>query len=67
MTLDQITCFRSYMQVNYAGADLHVPFNLEILKWANETRKLMSSAKVPDQIKFYNIYGTNNETPHSLW
>lgn len=55
------------MQICYDGVDVSVPFNLEILKWANETHKLLSSAEVPEQIKFYNIYGTNNETPHCVW
>ncbi|KAL2473927.1 Lecithin-cholesterol acyltransferase-like 4 [Forsythia ovata] len=53
-------------KVNYDGADISLPFNLEVLKWANDTRKLLSCAKVPDHVKFYNIYGTNNETPHSV-
>ncbi|KAF5935967.1 hypothetical protein HYC85_027096 [Camellia sinensis] len=52
--------------VNYDGVDIPLPFNLEILKWANETRKVLSSAKVPPQVKFYNIYATNLETPHSV-
>lgn len=55
------------VQICYDGVDMSVPFNLEILKWANETHKLLSSAEVPEQIKFYNIYGTNNETPHCVW
>ncbi|KAG8385120.1 hypothetical protein BUALT_Bualt03G0008500 [Buddleja alternifolia] len=56
----------SINKVTYDGVDMSLPFNTEILKWANETRELLSSAEVPDQIKFYNIYGTNNETPHSV-
>jgi len=52
--------------VNYDGESIPLPFNLEILKWANETREVLSSAKVPSQVKFYNIYGTNLETPHSV-
>ncbi|KDP36467.1 hypothetical protein JCGZ_08597 [Jatropha curcas] len=52
--------------VNYDGTDIPLPFNLEILKWANETKKVLSSAKVPPQVKFYNIYGINLETPHSV-
>ncbi|PQQ16351.1 lecithin-cholesterol acyltransferase-like 4 [Prunus yedoensis var. nudiflora] len=52
--------------VNYNGEDLPLPFNMEILKWANETRKIISRAKVPPQVKFYNIYGINLETPHSV-
>ncbi|CAI9760034.1 unnamed protein product [Fraxinus pennsylvanica] len=53
-------------KVNYDGTDISLPFNLEVLKWANETQKLLSCAKVPKHVKFYNIYGTNNETPHSV-
>lgn len=52
--------------VNYDGGSIPLPFNLEILKWANETREILSCAKVPSQVKFYNIYATNLETPHSV-
>ncbi|PSR87636.1 Lecithin-cholesterol acyltransferase-like [Actinidia chinensis var. chinensis] len=52
--------------VNYDGEDIPLPFNLEILKWANETRKVLCCAKLPPQVKFYNIYGTDLETPHSV-
>lgn len=55
------------LQVKYEGVDIPLPFNLEILKLANETRKVLSGAKVPPQVKFYNIYGTNLDTPHSVW
>lgn len=57
----------AFVQICYDGADVSVPFNMEVLNWANETRKLLSSAEVPNQIKFYNIYGTNHETPHCVW
>ncbi|XP_073058446.1 lecithin-cholesterol acyltransferase-like 4 [Primulina eburnea] len=53
-------------KINYDGADISLTFNIEILKWANKTRELLSCAEVPDHIKFYNIYGTNYETPHSV-
>ncbi|KAL6498276.1 Lecithin-cholesterol acyltransferase-like 4 [Orobanche gracilis] len=56
----------SINKVLYNGSDISLPFNVEILKWANETRRLLSSAEVPNHIKFYNIYGTNNETPHTV-
>ncbi|KAL3833792.1 hypothetical protein ACJIZ3_008528 [Penstemon smallii] len=55
----------SINKVSYGGSDVSLPFNVDILKWANETRKLLSCAEVPNQIKFYNIYGTNHVTPHS--
>ncbi|TKY58986.1 Lecithin-cholesterol acyltransferase 4 [Spatholobus suberectus] len=52
--------------VNYDGEELPLPFNLEILKWANKTWEILSSAKLPSTVKFYNIYGTNLETAHTV-
>ncbi|GKU92668.1 hypothetical protein SLEP1_g6367 [Rubroshorea leprosula] len=52
--------------VDYDGESIPLPFNLEILKWANETHKLLSNAELPSQVKFYNIYATSLETPHSV-
>ncbi|KAI6706248.1 hypothetical protein NL676_009210 [Syzygium grande] len=52
--------------VDYDGESIPLPFNQEILKWAHETRRILSCAKVPPGVKFYNIYGTNLETPHSV-
>ncbi|XP_052202136.1 lecithin-cholesterol acyltransferase-like 4 [Diospyros lotus] len=66
---ESISVFTEALSSNtlyYDGVEIPVPFNLEILKWANETRKILSSAKVPPQVKFYNIYGTNLATPHSV-
>lgn len=54
-------------QVNYDGLEIPLPFNLKILEWACETHKILSRAKVPPGVKFYNIFGTNLETPHSVW
>ncbi|KAF7801362.1 lecithin-cholesterol acyltransferase-like 4 [Senna tora] len=53
-------------KINHDGEDLPLPLNMEILKWANETRKILSCAKLPPQVKFYNIYGTSLDTPHSV-
>lgn len=52
--------------VNYDGETMPLPFNMEILKWARETQKILSCSKVPPQVKFYNIYGTNLDTPHTV-
>ncbi|MBA0627909.1 hypothetical protein Godav_022707 [Gossypium davidsonii] len=52
--------------IDYCGENIPLPFNLEILKWAKETHKVLSEAKVPSGVKFYNIYGINLETPHSV-
>ncbi|XP_022994778.1 lecithin-cholesterol acyltransferase-like 4 [Cucurbita maxima] len=48
------------------GMDIPLPFNLEILKWANETREILKNAKLPPHVKFYNIYATGLETPHTV-
>lgn len=48
------------------GMKVPLPFNLEILKWANETRNILSSAKIPATVKFFNIYGINIDTPHTI-
>ena len=70
-------CFISYkkfaidvwflLQASCGDLKIPLPFNMEILRWSNETRKVLSSAKVPQTVKFYNIYGTNIETPHTVW
>ncbi|GAB4840795.1 Lecithin-cholesterol acyltransferase-like 4 [Ancistrocladus abbreviatus] len=52
--------------VDYHGVHIPLPFNLDILKWATETRKILCSAVVPSGVKFYNIYGLGLETPHSV-
>lgn len=61
-----ITQALSINKIEHDGVDIPLPFNLEILKWANETKKVLSCAKVPPGVKFYNIYGTNLDTPHSV-
>lgn len=43
-----------------------LPFNLAILKWATETRRVMCDAKLPDGVCFYNIYGTSFDTPFDV-
>lgn len=55
------------IQVNHEGEELPLPFNSHIFEWANKTREILSSAKLPSGVKFYNIYGTNLATPHSIW
>ena len=44
-----------------------VPLNLDILNWAKETYDLLSSTKLPESVKFYNIYGIDYDTPHTVW
>ncbi|KAK3041226.1 hypothetical protein RJ639_028486 [Escallonia herrerae] len=64
-TVSILTQALSSNKVNYDGVEIPLPFNIEILKWAKETRRVLSSAKLPPHVKFYNIYGTSFETPHS--
>ncbi|CAI8583425.1 unnamed protein product [Vicia faba] len=66
---DSVEIFKQALlnnKLNYDGEELPLPFNLEILEWANKTREILSSAKLPQGVKFYNIYGTNLQTPHSI-
>lgn len=53
-------------KVDYDGDSIPLPYNMDILRWANETKEILQHAKVPPQVKFYNIYGTSLETPHSV-
>ncbi|XP_072969903.1 lecithin-cholesterol acyltransferase-like 4 [Typha angustifolia] len=52
--------------VTCGGLEVPLPLNLEILRLATETREILSRAKLPATVKFYNIYGINNATPHSV-
>ncbi|XP_027353112.1 phospholipase A(1) LCAT3 [Abrus precatorius] len=53
-------------EINYNGKMVSLPFNLAILDWAVETRQLISNAKLPDGVCFYNIYGTSFDTPFDV-
>ncbi|KAE8719986.1 Lecithin-cholesterol acyltransferase-like 4 [Hibiscus syriacus] len=66
---ESIDIFKEALSGNsfdYGGENLPLPFNLEILKWAKETHKVLAQAKLPPGVKFYNIYGINLETPHTV-
>ncbi|XVE62141.1 hypothetical protein DITRI_Ditri06bG0095000 [Diplodiscus trichospermus] len=53
-------------ELNHDGNTIALPFNVSILNWAAGTRKLISNAKLPSQISFYNIYGTSFDTPFDV-
>lgn len=53
-------------ELSFDGVDIPLPFNKEILQWANKTREILSSAKLPPNIKFYNVYGTGCDTPQTV-
>lgn len=57
----------NFLQVNYKGKTISLPFNFDILDWAVETRQLIANAKLPDGVCFYNIYGTSLDTPFDVW
>ncbi|KAH7661718.1 Lecithin:cholesterol/phospholipid:diacylglycerol acyltransferase protein [Dioscorea alata] len=64
--LDIVANALSSNTVVYNGLQLPLPLNLEILQWANKTREILSSAKLPASVKFYNIYGISCDTAHSV-
>lgn len=49
--------------ITYGGKTIPLPFNKSVLSWANQTRKIWQSAKLPPGVKFYNIFGTSYDTP----
>ncbi|KAJ3693526.1 hypothetical protein LUZ60_009006 [Juncus effusus] len=65
-SLHLMTKALSYNSIEVGGNNINVPLNSEILKWSNETHEILAKAKLPSSVKFYNIYGTNCETPHSV-
>ncbi|KAF3595153.1 hypothetical protein DY000_02026934 [Brassica cretica] len=65
-SLEVFTKSLSDNKADYNGESIDLPFNWEIMEWANETKRVLHSAKLPPKVKFYNIYGTNLETPHSV-
>ncbi|KAK9141342.1 hypothetical protein Scep_011023 [Stephania cephalantha] len=53
-------------ELNYNGNTVPLPFNFSILKWAIGTRQVLENARLPDGVKFYNIYGTSHNTPFDV-
>ncbi|KAM1694776.1 hypothetical protein TB2_033303 [Malus domestica] len=53
-------------ELNYDGKTVALPFNHSILRWAAETHQVLNSAKLPDSVSFYNIYGTSFDTPFDV-
>ncbi|XP_058756123.1 phospholipase A(1) LCAT3-like isoform X2 [Vicia villosa] len=52
--------------LKYNGKLIPLPFNTTIFKWATGTRQVISNAKLPNGVCFYNIYGTSFETPFDV-
>ncbi|XP_058756122.1 phospholipase A(1) LCAT3-like isoform X1 [Vicia villosa] len=53
-------------ELKYNGKLIPLPFNTTIFKWATGTRQVISNAKLPNGVCFYNIYGTSFETPFDV-
>ncbi|CAO2837489.1 unnamed protein product [Amaranthus hypochondriacus] len=53
-------------ELNYNGKKVSLPFNSAVLKWASGTRQLLDKAKLPEGVRFYNIYGTSLDTPFDV-
>lgn len=66
---ESITLFEEALkhnELNYDGKTFALPFNFSILKWAAGTRQILNSARLPDGVRFYNIYGTSFDTPFDV-
>ncbi|KAI6684343.1 hypothetical protein NL676_030256 [Syzygium grande] len=67
--LESVPLFESALrnnELNYQGRTIPLPFNLSILKWTAETRRIINDIKLPSEVEFYNIYGTSLDTPFDV-
>ncbi|KAK9919215.1 hypothetical protein M0R45_027825 [Rubus argutus] len=67
--VESITLFREALRHNeltYDGRTVALPFNFAISRWAAETRQVLNNAKLPDGVRFYNIYGISFDTPFDV-
>lgn len=55
------------LQIISDGNHIPLPLNEDILIWAKETQDILSQAKLPKSVKFYNIYGIDYDTAHTVW
>ncbi|KAJ3681145.1 hypothetical protein LUZ60_015634 [Juncus effusus] len=53
-------------ELEYNGKTVALPFNKSILRWATKTREIIENAKLPSNISFYNVYGTELDTPFDV-
>jgi hypothetical protein len=49
-------------QLTYNGMEIPLPLNVDIVNWAIETKRILQTAKLPEGIKFYNVFGTSFDT-----
>lgn len=57
----------SLLQLDFKGDKIPLPMNKDIVEWAIETQRIMHTAKLPEEVKFYNLYGTMCDTPYHAW
>uniref|UniRef100_A0A0D9W9F1 Uncharacterized protein n=1 Tax=Leersia perrieri TaxID=77586 RepID=A0A0D9W9F1_9ORYZ len=48
------------------GMHIPLPLDMDILRWARETQEILCKAKLPESVKFYNIYGIDYDTAHTV-
>ncbi|CAK9203673.1 unnamed protein product [Sphagnum jensenii] len=49
--------------LTFNGLEIPLPLNMDIVKWATETKRILQTAKLPEGVKFYNLFGTSIDTP----
>ncbi|GJP31658.1 hypothetical protein CLOM_g14718 [Closterium sp. NIES-68] len=55
-------------KIEVNGRTVPLPFNRDIVRWADETRRIWAKARLPPSVDFYTIYGTGLDTPfHSQY
>jgi hypothetical protein len=53
--------------LTFNGLEIPLPLNMDIVKWATETKRILQTAKLPEGVKFYNLFGTSIDTPFHAW
>jgi hypothetical protein len=53
--------------LTFNGMEIPLPLNMDIVKWATETKRILQTAKLPEGVKFYNLFGTSIDTPFHTW
>ncbi|GJZ81115.1 lecithin-cholesterol acyltransferase-like 4 protein [Tanacetum coccineum] len=55
--IKSVSIFTQVLSVNelsYGGVNIPLPFNKEVLQWANKTREILSSTKLPENLWYEN-------------
>ncbi|CAI5534185.1 unnamed protein product [Closterium sp. Naga37s-1] len=63
-----ISKWTMHQLIEVNGRTVPLPFNRDIVRWADETRRIWAGARLPPSIDFYTVYGTGLDTPfHSQY